>query len=151
MTRAVITIRCTADRERAKHWVDRAPLGMRLEFKGQRRSVAQNALMWARLTDLSVQLRWHGKHLSASDWKIVLLDALKREHSRVVPNIDGTGFVDLGRSSSDLSKDEMAQFLDLIEAFGAQHGVVFNDPASVEEESPAIAPDDEQRRAPELV
>ena len=52
--------------------------------------------------------------------------ALKRE-LRMVPNLDGNGFVQLGRSSSDLTKDEMSGLLALIHAFGAQHGVLFND------------------------
>jgi hypothetical protein len=42
---------------------------------------------------------------------------------RMVPNIDGNGFVNLGRSSSALSKDEMTALMDLIEAFAAQRGV----------------------------
>jgi hypothetical protein len=46
-----------------------------------------------------------------------------------VPNIDGTGFVNLGRSSSDLSKQEFIDLIELITAFGAQHGVVFSDEA----------------------
>jgi hypothetical protein len=33
----------------------------------------------------------------------------------------------LGRSSSDLSKAEMTDLIDLISAFGANHGVVFHD------------------------
>lgn len=141
MSRATITIRHNADRALAIRWIEQSPVGTRLEFKSKRRSIPQNSLMWARLTDLSVQLRWHGKHLTANDWKIVLLDSLKREHSRIVPSIDGDGFVDLGRSSSDLSKDEMGQFLDLIEAFGTQHGVKFGDHA----EETTIAPDQEQQ------
>ena len=43
-------------------------------------------------------------------------------------NLDGTGFVPLsGRSTSDLTVPEMAELLALIEAFGAERGVVFND------------------------
>ncbi len=78
------------------------------------------------LTDVACQLTWHGQKLRPDDWKFIFLDALKRE-LRTVPNLDGTGMVNLGRSSSDLSKGEMIELQDLIEAFGAQHGVVFND------------------------
>jgi hypothetical protein len=45
-----------------------------------------------------------------------------------VPNLDGDGFVNLGRSSSDLSKEEFSDLLALIEAWGAKHHVQFNDP-----------------------
>jgi len=85
------------------------------------------------LTDVAVQLKWHGQNLRPDDWKLVFLDALKRE-LRIVPNIDGTGFVNLSRSSSDLSKDEMSQLIDLISAFGAQHNVIFHDQPEPEPE-----------------
>jgi hypothetical protein len=64
----------------------------------------------------------------ADDWKLLFLDSLKRE-LRMVPNLDGNGFVNLGRSSSDLSKGEMADLITIIEQFGANHGVVFHEPA----------------------
>ena len=80
------------------------------------------------LTDVATQLPWHGQKLLAEDWKFIFLDGLKRE-LRIVPNMDGTGFVNLGRSSSDLSKAEMSDLMELIAAFGATHGVVFHEPA----------------------
>lgn len=135
----MITIRGAADRERACRWITRAPFGTRLEFKAARRSVAQNAKFWAALSDIASQLRWHGRSMTTGQWKMVMIDALKRE-SKLVPNIDGTGFVDLGRSSSDLSNEEMGQLIEIVLAFGAQHGVVFHDPSSAE--SPSLAPDE---------
>lgn len=131
MSRALITLRGTADRERACRWVSAAPFGTRVEFKAARRTVAQNSKLWASLSDIASQLRWHGKSLTTNQWKIVLIDALKRE-SKLVPNIDGSGFVDLGRSSADLTKDEMSQLIELALSFGAQHGVVFHDPSMAE-------------------
>jgi hypothetical protein len=56
------------------------------------------------------------------DWKLVFMDALNRE-MRVVPNIDGTGFVQLGRKTSKLTVPEMNELMALIEAFAAQHGI----------------------------
>lgn len=119
-----------ADRERACHWITKAPIGTRIEFKARKRSLDQNSKMWAMLTELATQLRWHGQMLTADDWKLVMLDALKRE-LRIVPNIEGNGFVNLGRSSSDLTKDEMSGLIELILAFGAQHGIVFRDQGPV--------------------
>ena len=68
--------------------------------------------------------------LTPDDWKYIFLDALKRE-VRIVPNIDGTGFVNIGRSSSDLSRSEMSDLLELITAFGVKHGVKFHDQQDV--------------------
>jgi hypothetical protein len=130
VSRAVITLITPADRERAVKWLHQAPPRTRVEYKAPKRSIPQNDRMWAMLTDVAIQLPWHGIKLSPDDWKLIFLDALKRE-LRVVPNIDGTGFVNLGRSSSDLSKAEMVDLITLIEAFGANHGVTFHDQESV--------------------
>ena len=81
------------------------------------------------LTDVARQLPWHGQKLRPDDWKLIFIDALNREQ-RLVPNIDGTGFVNLGTSSSDLSKAEMGDLMELIAAFGANHGVKFHDDAT---------------------
>lgn len=126
MSRAQVVIKSGADRALVSRWAAQVPYGTRVEFKQARRTVDQNSRMWAMLTDVATQLEWHGKRLRADDWKLVFLDGLKRE-LRIVPNLDGTGFVNLGRSSSDLSKQEMSDLMELIEAFGAQHGVVFHD------------------------
>ena len=128
MSRALVILNSRTAREKAIHWVQQAPTGTRLEFKASKRTLPQNDRMWAMLTDVATQLTWHGVKLAPADWKLVFLDALKRE-MRIVPNIDGTGFVNLGRSSSDLSKAEMSDLMEIIAAFGAQHGVVFHDDA----------------------
>lgn len=130
MSRHLIAINSTADRSRVAKYVAQAPFGTRVEFKAAKRSLDQNAKMWACLTDISAQVVWHGKRLTPDDWKLVFLDALKRE-LRIVPNIDGTGFVNLGRSSSDLSKAEMGDLIELIMMFGAQHDVQFHDPNAI--------------------
>lgn len=126
MSRATIIINSDAERQKAMRWIHLAPWNTRVEFKRAKRSLPQNDRMWAHLTALAEQLTWHGKKLTPDDWKLVLLDGLKRDvRSRMVPNIDGDGFVNLGRSSSDLSKEEMSDLIELILAFGAQHSVVF--------------------------
>ena len=88
--------------------------------------------MWAMLGDLARELRWHGQQLDAEEYKLVMLDALRREHRdqmKLVPNTDGTGFVDISaKHSSDLSHEEMRDLLTIIRAFGDQHGVVWSEP-----------------------
>lgn len=128
MSRYLLTLRTSADRMRATQMIAQAPDGTRVEVKAAKRSIPQNDRMWAMLTDIATQLPWHGVKLRPDDWKLIFLNALKRE-CRMVPNLDGNGFVDLGRSSSDLSKSEMTDLIELIFAFGAQHGVTFQDDA----------------------
>lgn len=126
MSRATVILDSPHARAKAAGWIAKAPSGTRVEFKASKRSIPQNDRMWAMLTDIAQQVPWHGVRMTPDDWKLVFLDGLKRE-LRIVPNIDGTGFINLGRSSSDLSKSEMSDLIELIAAFGANHGVVFHD------------------------
>ncbi len=126
MSRVMVVIRSRADRERIAKWAMTVPNGTRFEIKESKRSLPQNAIFWSLLTEVAMQVPWHGLKLSPDDWKLIFLDALKRE-VRMVPSIAGNGFVNLGRSSSDLSKAEMGELIELIFAFGAQKGVKFFD------------------------
>jgi len=44
-----------------------------------------------------------------------------------VPNIDGNGFVVLGKSTSKMTVREMRDLIELAQSFGAQQGVKFGD------------------------
>jgi hypothetical protein len=127
MSRALLVLHNDAMRAKAIDWIRRAPKETRVEFKGPKRTIPQNDRMWAMLTELSTQLLWHGQRLSTEDWKQVMLASLKQE-MRIVPNIHGDGFVQLGRSSSDLSKEEMGDLMTIIEAFAARYGVKMREP-----------------------
>ncbi|MGL5293285.1 MAG: recombination protein NinB [Aeromonas sp.] len=96
-----------------------------IEIKEMTRSLAQNALFWAVMTDIAEQVVWHGRKLSKEDWKHVLSAALYQQD--VVPNIDGNGFVVLGKSTSKMTVREMRDLIELAQSFGAQHGVRFGD------------------------
>lgn len=122
MSRAVLILANEGIRIRAIEWIRKAPRDTRVEFKAPKRTLPQNALMWVYLTKIARQIEWHGQKLSPDDWKILFMDALNKE-LRFVPNINGNGFVNLGRSSSDLSVPEMADLVTLIEAFAANHNV----------------------------
>jgi hypothetical protein len=126
MSRATVILNCKARREQAARWCMNAALGTRVTFQEAKRSTDQNALMWSLLTDLAKQVPWHGVKLSADDFKLLFMAALNQE-MRLVPNIDGNGFVNLGRSSSNLSKAEMTDLIELILKFGAERGVQFYD------------------------
>ena len=94
---------------------------MVLEIRPETRSLAQNARLWAMLTDIS-QVDWYGRKLTPEEWKHVFTAALSKQD--VVPGIDG-GFVVLGKSTSRMTKGEMSELQTLMEAFGAEKGVRF--------------------------
>jgi hypothetical protein len=97
---------------------------LRQVIKKNRRSVSQNSMMWALLGDISDQVEWHGQRLSKKDWKWIFTAAIRKQ--RMVPGIEG-GMVYLGEPTSGMSKQEMADMLDLIMSFGSDHDIVWSD------------------------
>lgn len=141
----VVTLANDRLRAKAMEYVQKAKPNSRVEFKGPKRSNDQNAAMWAMLSDLARQLVWHGQRLDTEAWKLVMLDALRREHRdqmRLVPNTDGTGFVNVSPvHSSDLGEDEMRDLLAIIRAFGDQHGVEWSEPKTKGDQRPVPPPE----------
>jgi hypothetical protein len=90
------------------------------------RSLEQNKRFHAMVADIADQLEWAGEKMDREDWKRLLLAA--KYQQRVVPNpLDPHGafiVVNLRRSRA-LSVPEMREFMDEIEAFGAERGVVW--------------------------
>lgn len=66
-----------------------------------------------------------GSKPAKEDWKHVLPAALYQQD--VVPNIDGNGFVVLGKSTSRMTVREMRDLIELAQSFGAEQGVKFGD------------------------
>ena len=99
---------------------------MIVTVKPKTRSTEQNARLWAMLTEISQQVNWHGRKLSPEDWKHVFSASLQKLD--VVPNLDSTGFVALGLSTSRMTVAQMCDMQTLMEAFGAEHGVKFTEP-----------------------
>jgi len=88
------------------------------------RTLEQNDKMWAMLSDVSTQVEWYGRYLSADDWKDLFTAILKKSHT--IPGIEG-GFVCAGLASSRLSTKEMGDLIEIIYAFGAEHEVDWRD------------------------
>lgn len=126
MKGAVLVLSSDAIRTKAKHWVDIAPLDSRVMFSRPRRTIPQNSRLWAMLTDVAEQVEYYGKKRSPEDWKVIFTAALSKE-IEMVPGLDGRSFVALGLSTSKMDKQEHGALMDLIEAYGAEHGVKFQD------------------------
>lgn len=113
-----------------------------------KRSLEQNALLWAVLHDLTEQVGWRkerirgnellragayvafadepaARKLSPEIFKDLLTAALKSP--QMYRGIDG-GLVAIGLSTSRMSKRQMSELIELAFAFGADKGVVFTEP-----------------------
>jgi hypothetical protein len=109
----------------AKGWLMAGDQRLTLEIRPEKRSDAQNRRLWAMLADISAQVDWYGNKLTSEEWKDVFSASLKR--TKVVPGLDG-GFVVCGQSTSKMTKAEMCELQELMEAFGAEKGVRFRAP-----------------------
>lgn len=111
-----------SSREAACRRIYEAPEGWECEIREPKRSRDQNSLLWANLQDVAEQVEWHGQYLTKENWKDIFSASLKQQ--KVVPGLDG-GFVVCGQSTSKMTKSEFSDLLELIHAFGAEHGVRF--------------------------
>jgi hypothetical protein len=86
-----------------------------------------------------------GQKFNKDDWKRMLIDAFARVKAtdgeplkgwgRIVPSLDGTGFVQLGIQSRDFRKSIASEFIEHLYAFGSQQepAVIWTEPNRGEE------------------
>lgn len=116
-----------ASRHAALEAVRNAPDEYVVTIQPPKRSMVQNAKMWAMLGDIAKQVVWYGLTLSSDDWKDVLSASLRKE-IRTVPNIDGNGLVVLGMRTSQMSVGEMNELIEFMYSFGAGKEVKWSEP-----------------------
>lgn len=95
-----------------------------------KRTLDQNAKMWAMLTDIANQIEWvvdgRLQKLEPEEWKDILTAGLKQE-LRVAQGISG-GIVLLGQRTRKMTVKQMSELIELMSAFGAERGVRFSCP-----------------------
>jgi len=119
------TIILRHNRETAHRVIDVAPVGSVVNVKPPRRTLDQNALMWAMLSDIS-RAKPEGRTLSPDVWKALFLHALDHAQ-RFEMALDGKGMVPVGFRSSRLSKEQMGDLIAFIQEWAARHGVALQD------------------------
>lgn len=125
MSRALVQINSDAERARVANWARGVPVGTTVEFRAPRRTLDQNALMWSLLEQISKQVEWFGKMRSSEDWKDLATAALR--HAEFVPGITPGTLVPLGMRTSQMTKQELADLIESLYAFGAERGVKFRE------------------------
>ena len=91
-----------------------------------KRTTDQNSKLWPLLQDVATQVDWYGRKLSKEDWKDVFSAAWKQQD--VVPGISG-GFVVMGVRTSQMSKAQFSELIEIIYAFGAEKSLKWSEPA----------------------
>ncbi len=103
--------------------VDALPLGTRIEIKDRSRTDDQNRALWGLLNQIQRQRPTHnGVQMTADTWKSVFLHALGVE-ANFLPTLDGQGLFPAGQRSSQLTKSEFADLLELMLSWAAREGL----------------------------
>ena len=117
------TVRLTgkSSREYAKRLIDAAPDYAVATVKAGDRTLDQNALMWALLTDIS-RAKPEGRKMPPEWWKAAFMAAMGCE---IIwqQGIDNHSPFPAGFKSSKLSKPQMSELIEMIYEYGARHGV----------------------------
>jgi hypothetical protein len=116
-------------RRRCAQAVLEAPLGFAVVIQEKTRNLEQNAKFHAICADFAHQLKFGGQQRSEAQWKVLLISGhsiATGEGSEMVPGLEGE-FCNLRESSAAMSIARMTSLIEYAIAYGAQHGVKFND------------------------
>lgn len=98
----------------------------KVSVKDSDRSVEQNRLLHKLLTDVAIQVKWHGQTLSVDVWKRLCTAAWLREAGTpalLIPALDGQGFDLVFQHTSKLSVAQCGDLIEWVSAFSAENGV----------------------------
>lgn len=111
-------------RQRAATAATLAPEGYVCVIREPKRTLDQNDKMWAMLTDIAAAKPLGRRH-TPDDWKAIAMNACGWE-CQFCEGLDGRPFP-IGFRSSQLTKSQMSQLIDWLQAFGDEHGVRWSD------------------------
>ena len=112
-----------AAKHRAKALIDHAPQYATVRVAAPNRTVDQNDLMWAVLSEISIA-KPDGRRHTPEMWKALFMHACGHE-VQFLNGLDGNPFP-VGFRSSRLSKAQMSELLEWIFAWCAEKGVTLS-------------------------
>jgi hypothetical protein len=106
--------------------IERAPADSVVKIAGPKRTLDQNAKMWAMLSDIS-RAAPEGRRWTPETWKAAFMHFLGHE---IIwqPGLDGHSPFPAGFRTSRLTKPQMADLITVIQEFGDRHRVQWSEP-----------------------
>lgn len=98
-----------------------APDNAVVSITGPKRSVDQNAKMWAMLADV-VRTEPEGRKWMQDTWKAAFMHSLGHQ-CQFAEGLDGSGPFPVGFRSSNLLVPQMRDLIEVIYEYGSRHGV----------------------------
>lgn len=123
MERTTHILKDRATRREVALIVDRAPLGTKVEIGEEARTARQNRAIHGLVAQIIKQRPRHcGVKMSLAAYKAAFMAGLGEE-CEWVPNLDGTGMVPVGLSTSALSVKQFNALMEFIFAWCAREGI----------------------------
>ena len=98
-----------------------------MEIKLKSKSREQEEKYHAMINDIAKQAQHLGAKWSSEDWKRLLVDQFLREtediQSKIVPNLDGSGIVQLGLQTRNFTKEQANEFIEWLYSWAANNGI----------------------------
>ena len=98
-----------------------------LEVKDASKSREQEEKYHAIIGDIAKQAQHMGHKWDAESWKRLMVDKFLREtgfmNSPIIPNLDGSGIVQLGFQTRNFSKEQASEFVEFLLAWCAENGI----------------------------
>lgn len=123
MSQTVI-LRGKTQREFAHQLIEKAPVDAVVKISAAKRSLEANAKMWAMLSDIS-RAKPEGRMHTPEVWKCLFMNALGHETAFEM-GLDNRPFP-IGFRSSQLTKAQMSDLIELIYSYGATHNVKWSE------------------------
>ena len=95
------------------------------------RTTEQNSALHAILSDVAGQKEWCGQKLPVAVWKRLLVAAFERANRRpaeMYPSVDGHGMDIVYTHTSRMSKQELSELIEWIQAWAIDQGIVLREP-----------------------
>ena len=115
-----------------QHIIQEAQAGrvLRVTVGEPKRTLAENALLHALLSEIAAQVEWAGKKRDVEVWKRLVVSAWCRargEKVEILPALDGHGIDIVPVRTSKLNKRDCAELIEFVYHIGAEHGVTFTE------------------------
>jgi hypothetical protein len=98
-----------------------------MEIKLASKTREQEEKYHAMINDIAKQAQHMGAKWSSEDWKRLLVDQYLREveniQGKVVPNLDGSGIVQLGFQTRNFTKEMANEFIEWLYSWAANNGI----------------------------
>jgi hypothetical protein len=119
-----VILRGQSQRDFAKAMIDRAPVDAVVKIAAAKRTLDQNAKLWAMLSDIS-RAKPLGRVATPETWKALVMHACGFA-VQFEMGLNGQPFP-TGFRSSEMTKDQMSMLIEWLYQFGAENGVAWSD------------------------